>query len=232
MSQSGRKSLSSTRSLSASPPHGEPVFGDLEKSVIQGAASGSGACVDEDTEEYDWLQGQLGEALAGVCQDGDEGDMGEAMMELESSMTQTGEHESLLELLDQSSSNSNLVVDLNAPGPDGDCAIHLAALYGHMECAKLLIEGGADADTVNPEDGSTPLQDAAAGGYLDMMKLLHAKAPDIPALHSHVSEGVAEGVANVSSYTSGTLLPVGVALESRSGSLSICSRVTGSHPCS
>ena len=49
-------------------------------------------------------------------------------------------------------------------GPDGDTALHLACLYGHLGCARALLDAGADADIINEEDGSTALHDAAAGG--------------------------------------------------------------------
>jgi ankyrin repeat protein len=66
--------------------------------------------------------------------------------------------------------------DVNTPGPDGDTALHLACLYGHQQCAELLLQQGAKADAVNPEDGSTPLHDAAAGGYAGIVQLLLEKA--------------------------------------------------------
>lgn len=48
-------------------------------------------------------------------------------------------------------------------GPDNDTALHLAALYGHAECVRLLLEHGATA-SVPDEDGGLALHDAAAGG--------------------------------------------------------------------
>ena len=58
-------------------------------------------------------------------------------------------------------------------GPDGDTALHLSCLYGHLECARVLLDAGADADVVNEEDGSTALHDAAAGGYLEVREDHH-----------------------------------------------------------
>lgn len=66
--------------------------------------------------------------------------------------------------------------NLDTPGPDGDTALHLACLYGRRDCAELLLQEGCKADPVNPEDGTTPLHDAAAGGYLDIVKLLLSKS--------------------------------------------------------
>ena len=65
------------------------------------------------------------------------------------------------------------------PGPDGDSALHLACLYGHLECVKLLLSGGAAADVLNPDDGSTALHDAAAGGYAEIAELLLTHSPGL-----------------------------------------------------
>ena len=57
----------------------------------------------------------------------------------------------------------SLSVSIDTRGPDGDCALHLTALYGHLACANVLIEAGAKADLAD-EEGAVPLHDAAAGG--------------------------------------------------------------------
>lgn len=49
-----------------------------------------------------------------------------------------------------------LSVPLDTRGGDGDTALHLAALYGHLGCARALLEGGARADIAD-EDGAVPL---------------------------------------------------------------------------
>jgi ankyrin repeat protein len=61
-------------------------------------------------------------------------------------------------------------------GADSDTAIHLAALYGHTECVRLLLERGARADVADA-DGALPLHDAAAGGYAAICGLLLDAAP-------------------------------------------------------
>ncbi|KAF8067205.1 Espnl [Scenedesmus sp. PABB004] len=71
---------------------------------------------------------------------------------------------------------------LDTRGPDGDTALHLAALYGHADCAAHLLAAGAAADAVNPDDGTTPLHDAAAGGHEAIAAaLLAAVGPGAPA---------------------------------------------------
>jgi hypothetical protein len=74
------------------------------------------------------------------------------------------------------SSCFNLWLDCMLQGADSDTAIHLAALYGHTECVRLLLQRGARADVADA-DGALPLHDAAAGGYLDICTLLLDAAP-------------------------------------------------------
>jgi ankyrin repeat protein len=64
-----------------------------------------------------------------------------------------------------------LSVPVDTPGSDGDTALHLASLYGHVGCARILIDAGASPDTPD-EDGAIPLHDAAAGGYTELVELL------------------------------------------------------------
>jgi ankyrin repeat protein len=52
----------------------------------------------------------------------------------------------------------------------------LACLYGQKGCAEALIAAGCKLDPINSEDGTTPLHDAAAGGYAGIAQLLFDKA--------------------------------------------------------
>jgi len=65
-----------------------------------------------------------------------------------------------------------------ARGPDGDTALHLAALYGHTDCFFALLEAGADPRAVD-QDKSTVLHDAAAGGSLAAVLRLLELAPEL-----------------------------------------------------
>lgn len=78
---------------------------------------------------------------------------------------EAGEAEELRELL------GRLNVDVNTPGEDGDSALHLACLYGREACVERLLNASASATAVDRE-GSTPLHDAAAGGYIGIVRLL------------------------------------------------------------
>jgi len=69
--------------------------------------------------------------------------------------------------------------DVNARDSEyGATPLHHAAVYGHLEVARLLIEKGAD---VNAVDGSltTPLHWAAVGGHLEVARLLLEKGADV-----------------------------------------------------
>lgn len=62
-------------------------------------------------------------------------------------------------------------VDVDARGPDGDTALHLAALYGHAEAVRALLAAGASPRSIDG-DGGTPLHDAAAGGFEEVCAAL------------------------------------------------------------
>eukprot|EP00887_Chlorella_sp_A99_P002826 scaffold6.g2826.t1 len=71
---------------------------------------------------------------------------------------------------------TQLTVSVNTRGGEGDTALHLASLYGHTDCVKVLLEQGARADVAD-EEGALPIHDAAAGGYLDILCMLLDSAP-------------------------------------------------------
>jgi ankyrin repeat protein len=81
-----------------------------------------------------------------------------------------GDDSELRQLLPQ------LAVPLDTPGPDSDTALHVASLYGHLECVRLLLSAGARAD-VPDEDQALPLHDAAAGGFALICTELIQRAP-------------------------------------------------------
>ncbi|KAG2492429.1 hypothetical protein HYH03_009372 [Edaphochlamys debaryana] len=125
--------------------------------------------------EYLWLQEQMKQLQAmGVADDDDwEDPTGGPLRELLDA-TENDDAEKIKEVL----KNSCFPEHINGAGPDGDTALHLSCLYGHKGCFDALLEGGADVNCVNKQDGSTALHDAAAGGYLDIVQVLLSKAKE------------------------------------------------------
>ncbi|KUI73895.1 Glycerophosphodiester phosphodiesterase GDE1 [Cytospora mali] len=67
-------------------------------------------------------------------------------------------------------------VDINWQDSSGETALHIAARFGHDECARILIEGTeeqkADLELFEKNFNWTPLHIAAVDGHLPMAKLL------------------------------------------------------------
>lgn len=77
----------------------------------------------------------------------------------------TGDVQTLRHALD------NLEGSIDEPIEDGDTALHLTCLYGHLPCVQLLVERGACLE-VKDEDGGIPLHDACAGGFTEIVQFL------------------------------------------------------------
>jgi len=61
---------------------------------------------------------------------------------------------------------------------DGRTALFAAAEAGHLECAKLLVQAGADADHV-AHLGFSPLFSAASAGHTEIARLLLREGADV-----------------------------------------------------
>ena len=74
-------------------------------------------------------------------------------------------------------------IDVNWQDAAGETALHLAAHFGHAECASVLIEGAtgqkADVEITESTYGWTPLHVAAVGGHITVVKLLIAAGADV-----------------------------------------------------
>ncbi|XP_073526238.1 uncharacterized protein [Phyllobates terribilis] len=69
----------------------------------------------------------------------------------------------------------NLEGSIDEPLEDGDTALHLTCLYGHVACVQLLLERGASV-LAKDEDGAIPLHDACASGCIEIVQLLLSRA--------------------------------------------------------
>lgn len=65
----------------------------------------------------------------------------------------------------------NLNCSINRADVDGDTALHLACLHGHLACVQVLLERGASLDSKD-EDGATSLHDACSGGFTEVVQAL------------------------------------------------------------
>ena len=127
--------------------------------------------VTEDEHDEEHAEGEHGYPFSSDNSDSDWEDPSDGgILTLVFRAAEHGDEAELQQLL------PSLSVSLDTPGSDGDTALHLAALYGHTGCAKILIDGGAKADLAD-EDGAVPLHDAAAGGYTELAALLLDNAP-------------------------------------------------------
>lgn len=77
-------------------------------------------------------------------------------------------------------------VDINYQDEQGETALHVAARFGHVECARILLEG-SDAQNINTElrektYGWTPLFIASVDGHLSIVELLIESGADLEKL--------------------------------------------------
>lgn len=62
--------------------------------------------------------------------------------------------------------------NIEAKRNDGDTPLHLAAWYGQVDLAELLLDRGANIE-LGSNDGYTPLSYVSQNGKADVVKLLH-----------------------------------------------------------
>jgi ankyrin repeat protein len=107
----------------------------------------------------------------------------------------TGDAGRLLSLLKQ---DPSLAVTLSH---DGWTALHLAAFFGHVDCARALLDGGANVHKRSTNAmQNAPLHAAAAGRHLEIARLLIEHDADVnarqhggwTALHAAAQSGNAE----------------------------------------
>jgi len=73
--------------------------------------------------------------------------------------------------------------DVNGMAFDGWTALHLAAFFGHVDAARILLEAGADIQAISGNSlRNTPLHAATAGKHVDAALFLLANGADPLAL--------------------------------------------------
>lgn len=79
-------------------------------------------------------------------------------------------------------------VDINWQDSSGETALHIAARFGHDECARVLLQGTeeqkADLELVENNFNWTPLHIAAVDGHLSVAKLLVEAGADVDKIDS------------------------------------------------
>ncbi|KAK7277443.1 hypothetical protein RJT34_22456 [Clitoria ternatea] len=88
----------------------------------------------------------------------------------------------------------NLTGSIDEPVEDGDTALHLCCLYGHLTCVQVLIERGANIEAKD-EEGAIPLHDACAGGFTEIVQLLLSSANDTQHMKRMLESVDSEGDA-------------------------------------
>lgn len=77
-------------------------------------------------------------------------------------------------------------VDLDYQDDQGETALHVAARFGHTECAKILLKEHdgqkADMEVAESSFGWTPLAIACVDGHIDIVKILVAAKADLERL--------------------------------------------------
>jgi ankyrin repeat protein len=77
-------------------------------------------------------------------------------------------------------------VRVNETAPDGFSPLGFAAFFGHEECARILLDNGADIDAraKNPARVA-PLHSAIAGGHHDIIRLLIERGAQVNIRQQH-----------------------------------------------
>ena len=97
-----------------------------------------------------------------------------------------GKCEEVITLLDASEGRAEQIRLLNFPYPHqgGKTPLHGAAMHGHVELLKMLVERGSVVNARDRFSGATPLHSAAAAGHADAITALLEAGGDPAATNS------------------------------------------------
>lgn len=70
------------------------------------------------------------------------------------------------------------MLSVHARNNEGETALHLASLYGHLAIVHLCLDRGAEVNALD-EDSSSPLHNACASGHLDIARVLLSAGADL-----------------------------------------------------
>jgi hypothetical protein len=80
-------------------------------------------------------------------------------------------------------------INVNVKAVNGSTPLHDAALKGHIEIARLLLQSGAEVN-VRKNGGSTPLHCAAGYGHVEILHLLVENGADLEAQDNYGSRAL------------------------------------------
>jgi ankyrin repeat protein len=89
-------------------------------------------------------------------------------------------------------------VELNGPnvrGLFGETPLHVVAIWGDVESARILLDAGAEVD-VNGEYDHTALQEAIGQGHLEMVKLLVSHGADLKRKNSFGGNAIEDAASS------------------------------------
>ena len=148
---------------------GRPIEGLSSEPADPEVEEGADPCEEEEEDEFDF-EGEETDEVWWLDPSAEQGGVLGRLFEA----AESGDLSALSALAPQ----CRAWLEAGARGPDGDTALHVAALYGHEACVFALLDAGADVRAVDAAS-STVLHDASAGGSLAAVARVLELAPEL-----------------------------------------------------